>query len=312
MSPVDQSIMDKMPARGTPLSEWGVKINRGVLTGYNKAFIIDDATRRTLIEEDPNSTDIIEPVLRGRDIQRYQAKWAGRWLIATHNGYGHRPPVSVGNYPAIKAHLDRYYPQLEKRQDKGRTPYNLRNCVYYDEFSKEKLFWMDMSPESRFTYSDTEMYCNNKGFIMTGGPLKYLCAVLNSSLITWIMKNTARTTGMGLMQWEKFAVQRLPIPKITAAKQRPFVKLVDSILKAKASNPDADTSYLEWDIDRLVYDLYGLTEDETTAIERRLGLIHQTDDEEDAAIAKAIEEGLTDERVSGEEVMAILRDPDGG
>ena len=74
--------------------------------------------------------------------------------------------------------------------------------------------------------------------------------------------------------------------------------------------PDADTSYLEWDIDRLVYDLYGLTEEEDTAIERSLGLIHQTDEEEDAAIARAIEEGLTGERAGIEEVKKILREWD--
>ena len=288
LSPVEQSIMDKIQAVGTPLAEWDVKINRGVLTGYNTAFIIDDATRRALVEEAPGSADIIKPVLRGRDIQRYQAKWAGRWLIATHNGYGHRPPVAMRNYPAIKAHLDQYSTQLAKRQDKGKTPYNLRNCVYYDDFKKEKLFWIDMSPQSRFAYSDTEMYCNDKGFIMTGGSLKYLCAVLNSSLITWMMKNMALTTGMGLMQWKKFAVQRLPIPKLSTSKQRPFVKLVDSILEAKDADPDADTSHLEWEIDRLVYDLYGLTEEEDTAIERSLGLIHATGEEEDVAQVRAI------------------------
>ena len=310
LSPSEQSVMEKMQAKGTPLGEWDVKVNRGILTGYNKAFIIDDATRRTLVDKDPNSADIIKPVLRGRDIKRYQAKWAGRWLIATHNGYGHLPPVTIRNYPAVKAYLDRSYPQLEKRQDKGRTPYNLRNCVYYKDFAKEKLFWMDMSPESRFAYSDTEMYCNDKGFIMTGGSLKYLCAVLDSSLITWMMKNIALTTGMGLIQWKKFAVQRLPIPKISTAEQRPFVRLVDSILEVKAANPDADTSHLEWEIDRLVYDLYGLTKEEDTAIERSLGLIHQTDEEEDAALAHALDEALAEDPgsfVSEEVVMATLR-----
>ena len=312
LSPLEQSVMEKMQAEGTPLREWDVNINRGVLTGYNKAFIIDGATRRSLVEEDTNSEHIIKPVLRGRDIQRYKAKWARRWLISTHNGYDHTPPVAIRKYPAVKAHLDQYYTQLTKRQDKGRTPYNLRNCAYYKDFAKEKLFWMDMSPESRFAYSDTEMYCNDKGFIMIGGPLKYLCAVLNSSLITWMMRTMALTTGMGLMQWKKFAVQRLPIPEISAEERRPFGRLVDSILEAKAANPDADTSHLEWEIDRLVYDLYGLTEEEDTAIERSLGLIHQTDEAEDEAIARAIEESLTDERVSREEVMAILRNPDGG
>ena len=86
LSPVEQRVMGKMRAAGTPLAEWDVRINRGVLTGCNDAFIIDDATRRALIAKDPNSAEIIKPVLRGRDIQRYQAEWASLWLIDTHNG----------------------------------------------------------------------------------------------------------------------------------------------------------------------------------------------------------------------------------
>ena len=58
------------------------------------------------------------------------------------------------------------------------------SIAYHEEFAKEKLFWMDMSNQGRFAYSDTEMYCNDKGFIMTGKALKYLCGILNSTLIT--------------------------------------------------------------------------------------------------------------------------------
>ncbi|MDE0405906.1 MAG: hypothetical protein OXI53_11430 [Nitrospira sp.] len=268
LSGIEQSIMDKMEAAGTPLKEWDVSINYGIKTGYNPAFVIDDATKQALIDKDPKSTDIIKPVLRGRDIQRYKAQWARLWLIDTHNGYGNVPSINIDNYPAIKNHLNRFYPQLKRRQDRGRTPYNLRNCAYHEEFAKEKLFWMDMSNRGKFAYSEKEMYCNNKGFMMTGKSLKYLCAVLNSALITWLMKNTARTTGMGLMQWEKFAVERLPIPKIPIAEQRPFIRLVDAILSAKAADPRADTTEQEAKIDRLAYALYGLTTEEIAAVEQ--------------------------------------------
>ena len=267
LSTIEQSIMDKIETIGTPLKGWDVKINRGVLTGHNDAFVIDDATREALIAEDPKSAEMIKPVLRGRDIQRYRAKWANLYLLDTHNGYSGVPAVNIDDYPAIKNHLNRFYPQLKRRQDKGKTPYNLRNCAYHEEFSKEKLFWMDMSNRGRFAYSETEMYCNDKGFMMTGKSLKYLCAMLNSALITWLMKNNALTTGMGLMQWKKFAVERLPIPKISPAKQRPFITLVDSILKAKAADSKADTTKQEAEIDRLVYKLYGLTEEEISAVE---------------------------------------------
>ena len=117
---------------------------------------------------------------------------------------------------------------------------------------------------------------------------------------------------MGTLRWKKGYVENIPIPKISAAKQRPFIRLLDEILKAKAADPDVDTRHLERDIDRLVYDLYGLTEEEDTAIERSLGLIHQTEEEEGAAFAKILEESQTEERVSREEVMAILEGRDEG
>jgi hypothetical protein len=71
---------------------------------------------------------------------------------------------------------------------------------------------------------------------------------------------------MGVTRWIGYTVERIPIPKLSAARQRPFVRLVDRILEAKATDPDADTSELEAEIDRLVYDLYGLTEEETAAV----------------------------------------------
>ena len=324
LSSTEQSVLDKMRAKGTPLKDWDVSIYRGVTTGYNKAFIIDDATKEALVSADPISADIIKPVLRGRDIQRYQAQWASRWLITTFPTL----ELDIDDYPAVKKYLlnlgkerleqsGKTLPDGSKARKKTQHSwFELQDSTtYHKEFSKEKLFWMDMSPEGRFTYLYEETFCNNKGFMLTGESLKYLCAVLNSTLITWYMRNTARTTGMGLMQWEKFAVERIPIPKIAAAEQEPFVKLVDEILAAKAADPEADTEPLEWEIDRLVYDLYGLTEEEDTAVERALGLIHQTDEEEDAAILRAMLEGKEEARAEGyasrEEVMAILQGLDG-
>ena len=266
LSHTEHSVLDKMRANGTPLKDWDVNINYGIKTGYNKAFIIDGSTSAKLIEADAKSEDIIKPILRGQDIQRFRPGWAGLFLIDAHNGYNGVPPIDINDYPAIKAHLDEHYPQLEKRQDKGITPYNLRNCAYHQDFGKEKLLWMDMAGIGRFAFSDGEIFCNDKGYMLIGHSHKYLCAVLNSTLITWLVDNTALTTGMGVTQWKKFVVERIPVPKLTAAKQRPFVRLVDRILEAKTADPGADTSELEREIDRLVYELYGLTEAEQSAV----------------------------------------------
>ncbi len=95
MSRIEQGIMDKMESIGTPLKEWDVSIYYGIKTGYNPAFIIDTATRDRLIATDPSSSEILKPILRGRDIARYRAKWAGLWLIDIHNGFDDVPPVNV-------------------------------------------------------------------------------------------------------------------------------------------------------------------------------------------------------------------------
>ena len=266
LTPAEQSVMDKMLATGTPLKYWNITLNLGIKTGHNKAFLIDHTTRQALVAADAKSAEIIKPVLWGRDIRRYYAPTTGWYLIDTHNGYGDITAVNIDDYPAVKAHLHGFYAKLEKRYDKGKTPYNLRNCAYHDDFTREKLFWMDMASQGRFAYSNEETYCNNKAYIMTGPSLKYLCAVLNSNLVSWYIGNTAVTTGMGLTEWKIVTVKRIPVPQVSAARQRPFIQLVDHILATKAADPSADTSDDEAEIDRLVYELYGLKEKEMASI----------------------------------------------
>ena len=280
----ERSAMDKMLATGTPLRDWDVAMYRGVTTGLNSAFVIDDATRQALIEADAKSADIIKPVLRGRDIQRFQVNRTSLWLVNVPWHFPLHQDSSIKGasaeaekqfkeqYPAVYAHLLSHKAALAAR-NRSETGiryewYALQRWAanYHDDFSKAKLFWMDMTPEGRFAYCDEQVYCNDKAYIMTGESLKYLCAVLNSRLVTWLMQNTALTTGMGVLQWKKFAVERIPVPKISATRQRPFIRLVDRILSAKASDPLADTGELEGEIDRLVYGLYGLTDGEVGAV----------------------------------------------
>ena len=303
LSHLEERIMAKMQTKGTPLREWDIRINYGIKTGFNKAFIIDDATRRALIDEDPNSTDMIKPVLRGRDIRRYKAKWAGLWLIvAKYGSYSMLPET----YPAIYRYLLQHEKKLRSR---GQCRYsrsssknrgldfpgqhhwleldNNPNDSYLEAFGKEKLFWMDMSEKGRFAYSDTLMYCQDTGFIVTGEAIKYLCAMLNSSIITWYIQNNAMTTGMGLTRWKRFIVERLPIPRISTVDQRSFIRLVDNILKVKAANPDADISEMEEEIDSLVYELYGLSDEETAVVSHLLWDGQKGGAEEDVAQTRA-------------------------
>ena len=243
-------------------------INYGIKTGYDDAFIICNETKDALIKEDPKSAELIKPVLKGKDIQRYQANWAGLWLIDTHNGYGNVPPVEVDNYIAIKRHLYKSYRKLEKRSDKGITPYNLRNCAYYEEFSKKKLVWIELAETGRFCYDESGIYCEATCFIMTGENIKYLCALLNAKLIRWFFPHVAPTSGMGTLRWKKIYVETVPLPKLSADEQKPFIQLVEKILAAKATDTETDTSDLEAEIDRLVYKLYDLNMQEIAIINK--------------------------------------------
>ena len=322
LSETFQSILAKMRSEGTPLKDWDVSIRRGVTTGLNEAFIIDDDTRGEMVAADPISANVIKPVLRGKDIQRYRAKWANKWLISTFPAV----EVDVEDYTGVKSHLLSHGKERLEQSgrrlvggDKARKRtkhawFELQDvAAYYGDFAKEKLFWIDLSEKGRFAYDTGDMFCADTAFLMTGQAIKYLCGVLNGELATWFMKNTSLNSGMGVTRWKKFSVERIPVPNVSEERQAPIVRLVDEILDAKDADPDADTSELEWQIDGLVYDLYGLTEEERTAVERSLGLIHATDEEEDAALGRAIDAALAEDPdgyVSEETIMATLRDLD--
>jgi type II restriction/modification system DNA methylase subunit YeeA len=140
LSPIEQRIKAKVEAVGIPLRDWDINIYRGILTGCNEAFIIDGKKKNELITADPKSEEIIRPILRGRDIKKYGYEFADLWLINTHNGIKEKgiKPIDINDYPAVKEHLNKYYPELEKRADKGDTPYNLRNCAYMEDFISKK------------------------------------------------------------------------------------------------------------------------------------------------------------------------------
>lgn len=101
LSPIEQSIKHKIESVGTPLKDWNIRINRGILTGYNEAFIIDKAKRNELIEQDPKSAEIIRPILRGRDIKRYSYEFADLYLICTFPSKHY----NIDKYPAIRDYL---------------------------------------------------------------------------------------------------------------------------------------------------------------------------------------------------------------
>ena len=104
--------------------------------------------------------------------------------------------------------------------------------------------------------------------MMIGEDFKYLCAMMNAKLIHWYLQQIAPTSGMGTLLWKKVYVETIPIPLISTELRRPFVLLVEDILAAKATAPSADICDQEEEIDRLIYELYGLSEEEIAIVEQ--------------------------------------------
>ena len=172
-----------------------------------------------MIREDPKSAEILKPVLRGRDIKRYQAQWAGLWLIDSHNGYESTPPIYINDYPAIKRHMDKFYLQLKKRQDKGVTPYNLRNCAYHAEFEKEKIVYPETAQSANFIYDFAgDFYAEKTCFILMGKNLAYLTGLMSSKLLAYIFSNYYSGVRLSdkAYQYNKHALNKLPVAPISS------------------------------------------------------------------------------------------------
>ncbi|WP_017281687.1 class I SAM-dependent DNA methyltransferase [Helicobacter pylori] len=280
-------LRDKMESVGTPLKDWDIQINYGIKTGANEAFIIPTEKREEILnacktqEERDRTEALIKPILRGKDIKRYSYEWADLWVINTHNGYTSNlkskiPPIDIEKYPAIKAHLNSHYDTIATRSDQGDTPYHLRNCAYLEDFEKEKIVYPETSQGAYFIYENSGIFLEKTAFMIVSDAynLKLLTALLNSKLITFYFKNFCGGCILGKSgyQYNKHALEKIPIPQITKSNQPTVHKITDcakAILEAKEKDPKANTQKLEKEIDALVYQLYNLTDEEIKIIEER-------------------------------------------
>jgi len=246
---------------GAPLKEWDVKISRGILTGCNEAFIIDDAKRQELIGQDPLSAEIIRPILRGRDIKRYSVNWAGLYLITTHNGVPEKgiPKINIAKYSAVRKHLESYWKHIESRADQGDSPYHLRSCAYMEDFSKQKIIWGDISDSPKFALDADGVYsCTNTAYFMTGNALDFIFCYLNSPLSEHLFSKIGSSTGVGTTRWQTFTIERLLVPRITPKEELEFSRLIS---KMKQGGLPIN------DINRCIYALCDLSRKEIEFIE---------------------------------------------
>jgi len=249
-------LMQKIHQAGIALKEFaGIKPYWGILTGLNEAFLINEATKNSLIQSDPKSAEVIKPYLRGQDIKRWHSEWQNLWMIFARRG------IEIDNYPAIKFYLNQYRKQLEPRPKQwnetrdgdwgGRKPgnykwYEIQDTIdYWQLFEKPKIIYQEIQFHPSYSYDTNGYLTNNKVFILPKDDL-YILAVLNSPLIWWHnwrylphMKDDALNPAGYLME-------KLPIAPPTDEIRAEVEPIVSRLIEITKINQATHQDVLQW------------------------------------------------------------------
>ena len=276
LSDIERSIKAKIEAIGTPLKDWDIQINYGIKTGFNDAFIIDSAKRNEILDacqtEDERqlTAEIIRPILRGRDIKRYDYEFADQYIIATFPSRQY----NIDDYQALREFLLSF--GMERLEQTGKE-YNINgekvkarkktnnkwfetqdSISYWDDLSKTKIVWIELSDESKFAICENLVPLNTV-FFLTGAHLHHILGLLNSKLVHWYFTTCLGTSsGVGTNRWLKYTIEQLPLVPYSDDKLSQLV--IDRL------SPETNTDKCEEQIDALICELYGLSPDEMSFI----------------------------------------------
>ena len=280
MSEIEQSIKGKIEAVGIPLRDWDIQINYGIKTGYNDAFVITTDKRDEILancqndEERARTSEIIRPILRGRDIKRYSYDWADLWLIYIPWHFPLHEDDSIQGvsekaeeafktqYPTIYQHLLAYKEDLSAR-NKAETGIRYEwyamqrwGANYSDDFNKPKIMWKRVGSILRFSYDDTGKLGLDSTCFATGVEIAYLCCVLNSPMGHFLLKDAPKT-GTGDLLISVQAVEPIKVPELEDSSV--FVTYLQ-----RYTDGDAE---VEKEINAQIYTLYNLSQEEIEYIE---------------------------------------------
>ena len=273
LSDIERSIKAKIEAVGTPLKDWDIQINYGIKTGFNDAFIIDSAKRDEILNscqselERMRTAEIIRPILRGRDIKRYGYEWADQYIIAMFPSRHY----NIEDYPTLKEFLlsfgierleqtgKEYIINGEKVKARKKTNnkwFETQDSIsYWDEFSKPKIIYPNMTKFLPFVYDTSGFVTNQKCFIITGKRLAFLTAFLNSSLFKFCFADKFPELQGKTRELSKIFMDEIPVMRISDDDEARFVMLVE------ASQKNISKEKL-LEIDNAIFNLYQLTKEE--------------------------------------------------
>ncbi len=280
----NDKLKTKIESHGIPLINFGVNIFRGILTGFNKAYHINEIEKEKLIGLDPQNNKIIHPLICGSDTEKFYCNSPKVWLIYVPWHFPCQLDESIkgaslkaeeafkDQYPVIYSHLSQYKEQLSQR-NLAETGIRYEwyamqrwGSKYWMDFQKPKIIWQAISKRMAFAYDQSgDYYCDVTTYFMTGNNLKYILAILNSKLFEYALLKIYLEGDT--FKSKNAIIQNFPVPQISERTTK-LVNIVDNIISVKQTNPSANTSALEAEIDKIVYQLYGLTEEEIKIVEQ--------------------------------------------
>lgn len=278
------AIHKKMNQHQTIRDQFG-KCFRGIVTGFNDAFIIDNQTKEALEEEHFSSQELIKPFYEGKDLSKWHTVKIEKYLIFTRRG------TDIDNYPAIKRYLESFKERLTPRNSPeiktGRKPgpykwFEIQDSIdYFKVFESKKITWPNLQSKNKFCLENDKYYINAPSVVFPSNNKILLC-ILNSRLIWFFLKSICVIRSGGYIEVKPQYFEQIPIPElknedafIQKAGGEKLSKMdemewmgVFETKKAEAQTLKAEIDATNKEIDRMVYELYNLTEEEIQIVEK--------------------------------------------
>ncbi|WP_068451379.1 type IIG restriction enzyme/methyltransferase [Polaribacter atrinae] len=264
-------IKNKVEKKGVKLIDWNVKITYGFRTGYNIAYILNKELKEALIQMDLNNSELIKPMLRGRDINKWHPKFGELWLLIIKKGDS---DYIEENFPTIVNYLNEHKLKLtERAQVKNGSHHwleldNSPNDEYVKLFSKPKIIYPELTKFLNFTIDRNGDYVtNNKCFILTGEKIYWLTSFFNSKLWRYCFAENFPELQGNTRELRKVIFEQIPIKKISDKEEHKFKEKIEEILLLKKEGSEENIEFIVSQIDQMVYKLYDLTEEEIAIVE---------------------------------------------
>lgn len=246
------------PKDAEQLAEWNPYDQNAVSPFFDAEWMFNTAEGFDIVIGNP-------PILRGRDIKRYSYEYADLYLIATFPAKHY----DIEKYPAVKDYLLSFgMERLEQtgkehtikgEKIKARKKTNNKwfetqdSISYWDEFNKPKIVWGNLNLSATYTLAPAGMMINAPATMIVPASESLLC-ILNSKIADYYIRNLGVTRNGGYFEYKPMFIEQLPVPQN-----------IDEKLFEEFSNKELNN---EEEIDRKVYELYGLTDEEIQFLEK--------------------------------------------